>query len=134
MDTANCEGMDSEQLLTVPRRTEEEPHVLSICPLRDPDNLLEGQFRGAIVYVIDPANVEMVSTQGIARLYGLTPAEDAVCALLLNGMSTNEIAETRSVTVETVKSQIKSLLEKTRTKNRVQLIKLALSINLPIDG
>ena len=132
--TAKGEGMEPEQLLTVPRRSGLDPYVLSICPLRDPEDTLEEQFRGAIIYVMDPANLSIVSTRGIAKLYQLTSAEDAVCTLLVKGMKTDEIAEVRSVKVETVRSQIKSLLEKTRTGSRIHLIKLALSINLPIDG
>lgn len=131
--TANGDGMDAENLFTVPRRSTGDSYVLSICPLRDPENSLERYFRGAIIYVIDPANLSMVSTQGIAKLYDLTPAEDAVCALLAKGFATEEIAEVRSVKTETVRSQIKTLLEKTRTNNRIQLIRLALTINLPID-
>ena len=131
--TANGESMETEQLLTVPRRSALDPYILSICPLRDPDNTLDARFRGAIVYVTDPADLSIVSTQGMAKLYDLTPAETAICELLVQGLTTEQIAESRSVTVETVRSQMKSLLHKTRTQSRIQLIRLALSINLPID-
>lgn len=76
-----------------------------------------------IIYVIDSANLSIVSTQGIAKLYDLTPAEDAVCNLLVKGMTTNEIAAARSVKVETVRSQIKTLLDKIRVNTRIHLIK-----------
>lgn len=131
--TANGDAMDSEQLLTVPRRSGGDPYVLSICPLRDPENLLDAHFHGAIIYVIDPTNLSIISTKGIAKLHDLTPAENTICELLVRGMSTTEIAEIRSVKIETIRSQIKSLLEKTRTRTRIQLIRLALTINLPID-
>jgi DNA-binding CsgD family transcriptional regulator len=131
--TASGEGMDAEQIMTVTRRSGLRPYVLSICPLRDPEHSLESNFRGAIIYVIDPSNISIISTEGMAKLYGLTPAEDDVCSLLVKGLTTQEIADTRSVTIETVRSQIKALMKKTRVKSRIQLIKLALSVNLPID-
>ena len=131
--TANGESMETEQLLTVTRRSALDPYILSICPLRDPENTLDARFRGAIIYVIDPTDLSVVSTQGMADLYDLTSAETAICELLVQGLSTEQIAESRSVKVETVRSQMKSLLHKTRTQSRIQLIRLALGINLPID-
>ena len=131
--TANGEGMDTEQIMSITRRSGLDSYVLSICPLRDAENTLENNFRGAIIYVTDPSNRAIISTDGIAKLYGLTQAEDDICSLLVSGMTTLEIAETRSVQLETVRSQIKRVLNKTQVKTRIQLIKLALSINLPID-
>ncbi|RLA41759.1 MAG: hypothetical protein DRR42_24280 [Gammaproteobacteria bacterium] len=132
--TANGESMDTEQIMTIPRCCSSlDSYVLSICPLRDPENTLDVNFRGAIVYAIDPSNISIISTEGIARLYGLTPAEDAICSLLVKGLTTEDMAETRSVRIETVRSQVKAILRKTHVKSRIQLVKLALSINLPID-
>ena len=49
-------------------------------------------------------------------------------------MTTEQIAEDRNVKTETARSQVKAVLKKTRTNSRVQLIRLALSINLPIHS
>ncbi len=48
----------------------------------------------------------------VAR-YGLTPAEEQVLALALDGNSRTEIAERRAVTAATLKKQVQSLLAKT---------------------
>lgn len=131
--TACAEGIDAERIMIIARRSGAEPYLVSICPLRDPDCDIDARFRGAIVYALDPENTSVISTNGLAKLYGLTRSEATVCALLVDGMSTEDVAELRSVTVETVRSQVKSLMRKTRTNARIELIKLALSANLPID-
>jgi DNA-binding CsgD family transcriptional regulator len=131
--TARGEGMDSEKLLTVMRKSGKDDYILTIAPMRDPENALDAHFRGAIVYVVDPARISVISTRGMAEIYGLTAAEDEVCRLLVEGLDTSEIVERRDVSTETVRSQIKRIMQKTRVQNRASLIRLALSINLPID-
>jgi DNA-binding CsgD family transcriptional regulator len=131
--TARGEGLDSEKLLTVRRKSDRDDYILTIAPMRDPENALDAHFRGAIVYAVDPANVSIISTQGMAEIYGLTRAEDEVCQMLVEGLNTGEIVERRGVSPETVRSQIKRIMNKTRVQNRAMLIRLALSINLPID-
>lgn len=54
--------------------------------------------------------------------YGITPAEASVALALLAGRSPEEIGETRQVSVATVRSQIRQLLEKTGTNSVTQFI------------
>ena len=49
----------------------------------------------------------------LAALYQLTPAESGVAALLAEGLSPAKIAERRTVSLDTVRNQIKALLQKT---------------------
>ena len=56
-----------------------------------------------------------------------------VCQLLVEGYTTEEIAEVRSVSPITVKNQVKAVLAKTNNRSRSALIRQALSINLPVD-
>ncbi len=51
-----------------------------------------------------------------------TEKEIIVLAELLNGKTNNEISAKLFVTLHTVKAHIQSLLYKTKTKNRTQLI------------
>ncbi len=52
----------------------------------------------------------------------LTPTEKEIFKLLVQGITASEIAEERSVSPETVKSQIKSILHKTGSKHQHQLV------------
>ena len=131
--TARGEGIDSEKLLTVERRSKKDSYIMTVAPMRDPGNEIGGHYKGAIVYAIDPSNVAIISTDGLAGLYGLTEAEDKVCRLLVSGHDTRDIAEQRGVSIETVRTQVKRVLQKAGVQNRASLIRLALSVNLPID-
>ena len=66
-------------------------------------------------------------------LYQLTGAESEICKLIAQGMETNHMAEAKNITGETVRSHVKKILQKTGVNNRSQLVRLALSVNLPID-
>ena len=85
------------------------------------------------MFVIDPMRTDVVSTEGIQALYNLTGSESEICRLIVEGLGTREVAEARNVGQETVRTHVKRLLGKTGTKNRAQLVRLALSVNLPID-
>ena len=131
--TARGEGLDSEKLLMVERRSDKDSYIMTVAPMRDPGNDIEVHYKGAIVYAIDPSNVAITSSNGLADLYGLTQAEEEVCRLLVSGYETHAIAEQREVSIETVRTQVKRVLAKVGVQNRASLIRLALSVNLPID-
>jgi DNA-binding CsgD family transcriptional regulator len=55
-------------------------------------------------------------------LYRLTPAEVRVALLLVEGMAPKEIAVSNQVTINTVRTQIKSLLNKTGTRRQAEFV------------
>ncbi len=134
VSTASAQDRCAESLLVLQRRSGRDPYLVEVCPITDRGTEFEGIFRGAFVLVIDPANTGVVSTAGMERLYGLTPSESEICRLLAQGAHGKEIAQMRNVTPETVRTQIKTLLSKTRTRSRSQLVRLALMVNLPIGS
>ena len=60
----------------------------------------------------------------------LTRAEYEVASKFVRGQSYEDVASGRNVSVETVKSQVSSILSKTETRDRVQLMMLVLEANL----
>ena len=119
--------------LSISRKHEKTPCLLDISALRSNDIELSGQFNGVLVIVIDPENPPIINTNGMKELFNLTEAEKDVCKLIVKGSTTEEIAETRNTKLETARSQIKSLMSKTNTKQRTELVKLALTVNPPVD-
>lgn len=130
--TSAGKGMEAERLMLLPKPKGSDPYILTVAPMRDPESALDRFFHGVIVYVVDPSNTSVVSTKGIAELYGLSLAEGEVCKALCQGMGARDIAEHRGVSYETTRTQIKNIMKKTNVSNRGSLIRLALSINLPI--
>lgn len=117
--------------LVIPRRSSSTSYLVEITPLYEPT--VVGPLAGLMLIVIDPDYRKIVSTQGMKQMFGLSKAEDSVCRLLVEGYTTEEIAETRNVSPVTVKNQVKAVLSKTKNRSRSELIRQALSINLPVD-
>jgi len=102
-----------------------------LTPLTEPSVI--GPVSGLMLILIDPNNRKIVSSAGMMKIFGMTEAEGQICQLLIEGFSTVEIAEMRNVYPATVRNQIKSVLAKTENRSRTDLIRQALSINLPVD-
>jgi len=131
--TVNAEASDAGTLLAVPRESGGSALLLDVSPLNDSLDELGGKFRGALVLVVDPENRAVISTRGIDLLFALSKAEASVCELLVEGHKTEDMAEIRSVSIKTIRSQIKSVFLKTNSNNRSDVFRRALSLNLPID-
>jgi len=132
VSTACAEDNKAETRMTLTRRSEAEPYMVEVMPMRD-RNEMESPFRGALVFVIDPVKTDVVSAEGLQQIYGLSKSESEVCKLLAEGLETDEIADARNFSLETVRSYVKQVLQKTGVNNRAQLVRRALNVNLPID-
>ena len=75
---------------------------------------------------------QFVSSDEINRLltgaFSLTPSEVDILGLVLSGKTPQEIAAIRERKLPTVRSQIKSLLEKTATQSQVELIRMVMGL------
>lgn len=87
---------------------------------------------GVMLIVIDPTDTALIDTSNFSTLFYLTPAEQEICQLLVEGFTSREIAEQRNSRFETVRAQIKSILLKTDTRKQSDLVRLALTINIPV--
>ncbi|QDQ28632.1 hypothetical protein FNU76_21005 [Chitinimonas arctica] len=72
----------------------------------------------------DPSVSEAQPLDVLAALYGLSPAECRLAALLLEGCTPSEAAERLQVQVSTVRTQLKSMFWKTGTHRQGELMKL----------
>lgn len=57
-------------------------------------------------------------------MFDLTPAEVQIALALTQGQSVKDIATQRRTAVYTVRSQVKSLFEKTETRRQADLVRL----------
>jgi DNA-binding CsgD family transcriptional regulator len=63
----------------------------------------------------------------LAAMHGLTRAEARLASLLADGRSLEEAAETLTVSIQTVRSQLKSVFAKTGVKRQAELVALLLA-------
>lgn len=120
--TASGRGDATDVTLLISRRGKRDPLLVIFSPLRDSNGEVERGLSGCMVTVLDTSRTIRVDMDAFGASYGLTPAECAVAALMRDGRTAAEIADCRSVSPETVATQIKSILAKTGTHSRVQFV------------
>jgi DNA-binding CsgD family transcriptional regulator len=93
------------------------------------DNPFDPRYAGcALLFVRQPSVSHPVNVQQIRVALDCTPAEAEVAAALVSGHSPTRIAEDRGVTVDTVRTQIRSLLGLAGVNRIPQLIALLASL------
>ncbi len=101
---------------------------IELCPLSSVDELND-QVEGHIIYSLDSAMAVEIDAGMVARAFKLTHAEQEVLDYLSRGLTNAEISDRREKSIETVNSQVKSILAKTNSANRTQLLRLVTSIS-----
>jgi DNA-binding CsgD family transcriptional regulator len=88
---------------------------------------------GTLVFISDPDRSQLVSADGVKRLFSLTPTEGEITHLLANGRTLKQIAQSRRTTVSTVRKQLKDIFSKTSSKSQLDLVRLAIGLTAPIS-
>lgn len=82
----------------------------------------------AILFISDASISNKTTSEAILRkLYNLTPAEVALAAALLDGLTLRQHAEERSVSFNTVRTQLRGLFNKTGTQRQPELVALLIN-------
>lgn len=105
---------------------------LAIAPIRDADHDLDGDEGLAMLTIISPRFLPRSDLGIFVRQHQLTAAEAEVCQLIYEGLNVSQIADRRETTAATAKNQTASVLSKTNTRNRIELIRTIINTNPPI--
>ncbi len=111
--------------------TDKSPHelCLEVIPLGQTNEIDKNFQSGSLIFCLDTSRHSDIDVNGMSEAYGLTASERNVLRFVAEGLSNRQIAETAGKSVETINSQVKSILSKSMTSNRTQLIRLASQIN-----
>lgn len=115
--------------LAVQRPSGLRPLVVQLAPLSERSQLahVEGQAH-AITFLTDPeANIPL-DVGLLSSLYHFTSAEIRLAERLVQGDTVAEIAQRNGVSVNTVKTQLQCVFQKTGTSRQSDLVKLLLSV------
>jgi DNA-binding CsgD family transcriptional regulator len=85
----------------------------------------------AIVFINDPEQRAALPSELLRMLFGLTISEARLAVTLLEGNSLSEAALIHEVGQETVRTQVKSIFQKTGTKRQGDLIRLLAGLTGP---
>lgn len=80
-----------------------------------------------IAYVLHPERDVRKCLAPVYRIYGLTPAESRLVTELVNGANLVEAAHGMSVSLATVRAQLKHVFDKTRTNRQAELVRVMLA-------
>ena len=125
-------GLHSGVTTSLGRGVEKDPISLDISPVR------HGAFDGpitrgyTIIFAIAPEWQLATNGLSLAKGFGLSNAESASLTHYLKGLTYEAIADLRGVSRETVKSQIRSVLNKTNARNRTELARLVVAAHVPL--
>jgi DNA-binding CsgD family transcriptional regulator len=109
--------------VVVPRPSGLRPYVLRLYPV--PASRLAATGRGEVMlFVADPARHVDVAATRISAVFPLTPAEAQVARALLDGQSTEELADRLGITVQTARTHVKRVLQKTECRRQSELVRL----------
>ncbi|TNC67556.1 helix-turn-helix transcriptional regulator [Rubellimicrobium roseum] len=109
-------------------------HEMRVVPLR-PGSL--GDLRmpllldrsPAALVVMRPSRRDRDGTMQVMQALGLTRAEAEVALALAEGATVAEVAETRRVSVQTVRNQVKSALGKTGSRRQADLVREVITLH-----
>ncbi|NOT27980.1 MAG: helix-turn-helix transcriptional regulator [Acidobacteria bacterium] len=80
----------------------------------------------AVVVVSDPESVTVPDEATLRELFGLTPAEARLTRLLVQGATLADAATRLDLHIETVRTRLKGIFEKTDTHRQSDLVRLVL--------
>ena len=124
-DTAST----SVRSLPIMGESGQPPAVLHVVPLRrSARDIFDGGYAVLVLTKVMRANVSNIGL--LQGLFDLTPGEAAVAAMMTQGLSLNEIAQSRDVSNETVRSQAKSIFQKTGTSRQSDVASLLSGLSL----
>ncbi|MEJ6020726.1 helix-turn-helix transcriptional regulator [Ramlibacter sp. PS4R-6] len=81
----------------------------------------------AAIFCSDPDAAIGHLSQSLESMYGMTPAEALLAEALVSGKSLQEYAESRSVTMNTVRTQLKSAMAKAGARRQADLVRIVLT-------
>lgn len=102
-----------------------------VSPLPRVRDHFERQPAVCVLFLTDPEERLAVPSSIVQRLFDLTPAESVLAKHLIEGKSLEECASSLGLSVQTVRSRLKAIFQKTGTHRQAELVALMLKTLLP---
>jgi DNA-binding CsgD family transcriptional regulator/PAS domain-containing protein len=129
---AQAAGMDrrpdsrSAGAIAVARPSERRAFSVLVKPISAADSSSGRKRPSTVIFLIDPDRRVKADCDVLRSLFGLTPAESRVAVELMQGESVEETARDLDVSLNTTRTHMKHLFEKTDTHRHRELVRLLL--------
>jgi DNA-binding CsgD family transcriptional regulator/PAS domain-containing protein len=119
-------GSGSDGALAVSRLSPRRAFSVLVKRINGPESTFSQARPAVAAFVIDPDRRVKADGDVLRCLYGFTPAECRVAAELMQGESVEEAARDLDVSLNTARTHMKHLFEKTETHRHRELVRLLL--------
>ncbi|MEP0521462.1 MAG: helix-turn-helix transcriptional regulator [Hyphomicrobiales bacterium] len=118
-------------LVRVSRPSRKRPYSIMLAPM----GANKSGFKESTVSVLlfDPSVKRTTAIKLFATSYGLTKAEALLALEIAQGFSPEEFAAERNISINTVRTQLRSLFTKTETSRQAELVSLLLRVTAGIN-
>lgn len=100
------------------------PYVFSVVPQNTSVSCLRFDCSAATCVLVDDLEVSPApSTLSLSTVFGLSESEASVARLLCKGLTPDQIADERRVSIHTVRTQLKQAFAKTETQSQADLVR-----------
>lgn len=123
-------------VLTIPRH-DAPPLTLSVSPLQDEHQVGLGYEPLALLILSDPLDAAPGDAGALAAAYGLTPAEAALAAALMDGETLAAYARRVGLALPTVKTQLSAVFAKVGVNRQADLMRVLTTnraLGMPISN
>lgn len=126
-DPTACGPASAGGCLTLARPSLRRPLELLVAPLTPELAPVAAGRAVAALFLVDPERRVELPLEALRQLYGLTPAEARLAALVGEGLGLPEVAERLGICRETAKSSLRAVFAKTGTRRQAELVRLLLT-------
>ena len=123
----------ARNVLAIDRHDHRQPLLLAAYPLRRRDSSHLDDRDPVVIFVADPERQVSLPPHDLEELFGLTPAESQIAALLAGGDRLDLTAEKLGVTTGTARTHLKHMFEKTGAGRQSELSRLLQTLHARID-
>jgi DNA-binding CsgD family transcriptional regulator len=113
--------------LAISRPSGKQSFAVMVAPLLSAPDRTVARDATVAIFVADPEAGRIRDPDVLGAMYSLTHSEAELVRLLAQGMSLEEVADARGVSVNTARSHLKHVFSKTGTSRQGELVRLVLS-------
>jgi DNA-binding CsgD family transcriptional regulator len=127
LESTRGQSLNGTNFMQISRPSGRQPLSVMTSPLLSaPTGGLSSEAAVAC-FISDPQADHVPTSEALAKIYELTPAEAEVVQLLAKGLPLDEIAADRGISLNTVRSHLKHIFSKTGTSRQGELLGLVLT-------
>ncbi len=121
-----------EYIFSIPRNGKKLPLLVQIFSITE-DLKFQEKGRLAAIILSDPNYSSLPSPDALAKAFNFTPKEREIALTLSRTLDLNQTAEELRIALNTVRTHLKHIYDKTKVSSQAELIKLLTNFPLILD-